>query len=364
MAVIDDVRSEVHYVLSFVLYKYNIIEKEPKLGLTDESTIKEFIGDLKNVVWIQSHLVRLEWQYFLERHFRHMISSPKLYATFVIFACYKKTAKILDCFDCFLHVLTLVAGFAAYASRKGYSTFTGMSVEIVQAFYDEEIYDKFNDQGGWKEFSKFLQKKSIVQSLDTFNDLANFAETPYEIPCISDLQAFECHSFDSHLLADVSQTEVEGHEGTLDLVEAMEEVFKLEERKQIVEKLYSELVKYCKNQRYENVSKEIIKTNVNCNQSEIKHETIHDENFVETSTGGLEETSQGQLGERKEMIQKKWEEVKKYCKKQHAAKQRDDDRASEEIVKTDIVNVFIDQNEMINRVRSFHERASKVQGFK
>ncbi|GFS47743.1 uncharacterized protein TNIN_31871 [Trichonephila inaurata madagascariensis] len=209
------------FVLSFVLYKYKIIKTGPKLEAFG-STINDSIGNLKNIVWIESHAIRAEWGKFLKKHFDDMISSPKLYATYVIFACYVKNEVCQNSFDCFLNTLTIVAEFAVYTHthQKGCSAFIDMSAEIFQAFYEKELSKKFYSQGGWKEFSKFMYGRSSLQNLDAVNLLTNNAKTPSEVACILYLPFSDSGKIGSYVLNVISET-VQTHKQTLSLVETI-----------------------------------------------------------------------------------------------------------------------------------------------
>ncbi|GFR28511.1 uncharacterized protein TNCT_452621 [Trichonephila clavata] len=209
------------FVLSFVLYKYKIIKTGPKLELADGSTIKDSIGKLKNIVWIESYAVCAEWGNFLTKHFDRMISSPKLFATYVIFACYVKNEVYQNCFDCFINTLAVVTEFAVYTHQRGCSPFTDMSAEIFQAFYEKELSKRFYGQGGWREFSKFICRRSSLQTLDVVNHLTNNAKTTSEVVSILYLHFSNSHMRGNYVLKDISETTVETHKQTLSLVEKM-----------------------------------------------------------------------------------------------------------------------------------------------
>ncbi|GFS78298.1 uncharacterized protein NPIL_299541 [Nephila pilipes] len=209
MAMNNEIRSVAEFVLSFVFYKYKIIDKEPELELPAESKINDFISDLKNIVWVESHFAMAEWDQFLKNNCSRMTSSRKLYATYVIFACYLKNEENPIGFRCFLQILTTVASFAIYASQMGFSRSTDVSAEIIEAFYGKEIEKKINDQGGWKDFSEFVKHRPSLNTLEIFNDEDSIPRNPSKTAFELNVNFQRDYKINGHVLVDISEDTVE-----------------------------------------------------------------------------------------------------------------------------------------------------------
>ncbi|GFS78305.1 uncharacterized protein NPIL_299571 [Nephila pilipes] len=200
--------------LAYVLYKYKLKDELSEMDAFTKSAVGQFIDRLRDVIWVDSYTARAEWQNFWTRHCDRMISSPKLFITYVTFACYLKNETITKGVDCFLSILALVVAFTTFEPK-----FEDVCVEFFTAFFNKEIREKFTNEGGWGKFPKLIQRKGSAKDLKVLEKLCNDDETPSNIMQILDLEFPDTHALGNLVLKDIKQKTIETDERTLSLVE-------------------------------------------------------------------------------------------------------------------------------------------------
>ncbi|GFX09722.1 hypothetical protein TNCV_653211 [Trichonephila clavipes] len=210
-------------VFLYVWYRNKIVEELPVLCM--DPLLEAFVEKLRNAILVETYVTMQLWIKFLRKHSNRMISSPTLYAKYVIFACYLLKKHYQNGFECFLRVVTLVAEFALYAKTKGHPEFTQVSSDIFDAFYAKEIKEKFKKQGSWKQFKQYVQKRLSVRQSEEVNKAIDDGMFPYEILSnVLGLSPTKTPKIAGYSIDDINQETVEFHQQTLELVETIASV--------------------------------------------------------------------------------------------------------------------------------------------
>ncbi|GFS47742.1 uncharacterized protein TNIN_31861, partial [Trichonephila inaurata madagascariensis] len=210
-------------VFLYVWFRNKIVEELPALSV--DPILEAFVEKLRNVILVETYVTRLPWVKFLRRHSNRMISSPTLYAKYVIFACYLVNKHYKDGFECFLRVVALVAEFALYAKAKGHPEFTQVSNDIFDAFYAKELKEKFKKQGDWQKFKQYVQKRLSLEQSEEVNKAIDNDMPPSEIlNNVLGMSPTKKPKLAGYCIDDINQKTVESHLQTLELVETIASV--------------------------------------------------------------------------------------------------------------------------------------------
>lgn len=241
MASEDKVWYTAKEIFSYIWYRYNRDQNLPEMDSVAEEKVGSFIFRLRDVIWVDMFHAWAEWQKFMTRHHTRMTSSPKLYITYVTFACYLTNDEYSNGFKYFTHILALVAGFAVFAKNQSHKEFVHVSLKVFTAFFDKEIRMKFNKEGGWKKFLKSFPNKESAKNMKSLDDLFKSGSTLPEIVEFLDIKFPGTHKVGKLVLKDIRQNTVETNERTLSLVEtisdAVEEICRQVIAEQEAEKL-------------------------------------------------------------------------------------------------------------------------------
>ncbi|GIY64115.1 uncharacterized protein CDAR_41881 [Caerostris darwini] len=154
------IRPIVNDVLWYACYKEKIIRKQIKSKVTIAGAMTNIlVTNLCTLVWMEVNVAAHRWRTFLDRHFEIMMSSPKLYAQYVSYACYLLKEESSDIYKSFLNTLGFMAQAAIYCCRKGRKEFLNATIDMYCIFFDREIYHNFLIRGGWKKLNKYLESQ-------------------------------------------------------------------------------------------------------------------------------------------------------------------------------------------------------------
>ncbi|GFR30499.1 uncharacterized protein TNCT_22701 [Trichonephila clavata] len=210
-------------VFLYVWFRNKIVEELPTLSV--DPILEAFVEKLRDVVLVETYVTMKQWMKFLRKHSERMISSPTLYAKYVIFACYLVNKQYENGFECFLRVVTLVAEFALYSKTKGHPEFTQVSSDIFDAFYAKEIKEKFKSQGNWKKFKQHVGRRESLNQAEDVNKAIDDGMLPSDILSnVIGMSPTKSPVIGGCSINDIKRETVESHQQTLELVETIASV--------------------------------------------------------------------------------------------------------------------------------------------
>lgn len=215
-------RKVTQHVWNFIHFKLVLTSERPVVkGTVGINT--DMIKLLRMVVWTSTYVSLTEWRGFLYNHYVRMTTSPKLFATYVIYTCYitKQFSTALDAYQTLLRTMSLVIQLALYSSNDRQEELLTYSQEIFIEFFENELKKEFKKQGGWNGLGGYLQQRNPVELFKILEKLEEEGKSPEQITKFLQMIPDESDPLRQFLSRGIGETEVENYEPTSHILKSL-----------------------------------------------------------------------------------------------------------------------------------------------
>ncbi|GFX09734.1 hypothetical protein TNCV_653331 [Trichonephila clavipes] len=175
--------STMHHLMKYLFpsfyieYSFLPIKHDPKSSDSfvpkGELTKHLFCLIIKGI-WVQSYVIGEKWFNFFHQHHERILSSPRKYVKYVIYACILVEGLTNDAYERFIAVCSLVtkAGIVAYQFFG--KLFYKLTPHILRVFFDEILKKAFYKCGGWKLLNKHILRQKYLKFFDKYSGNKSF----------------------------------------------------------------------------------------------------------------------------------------------------------------------------------------------
>lgn len=215
-------RKVTQHVWNFISFKLVLTSERPAIkGAVDINT--DMIKLLRMVIWTGTYVSLSEWRGFVYEHYIRMTSSPKLFATYVIYTCCitKQCSRDLDAYQILLRTMSLVIQLALYSSNDRQEELLAYSREIFAEFFEKELKREFEKQGGWNGLGEYLQQRNPLKLFKILEKLEEEGKSPEQIVKILEMSPSKSDPLRQHLSRTIEEAEVENYEPTSHILKSL-----------------------------------------------------------------------------------------------------------------------------------------------
>ncbi|GFS47738.1 hypothetical protein TNIN_31851 [Trichonephila inaurata madagascariensis] len=115
-----------------------------------------------------------KWFDFFHQHHERILSSPRKYVKYVIYACILVEGLTNNAYERFISVCSLATKAGIFAYQFFGKLFYKLTPHILRVFFDEILKKAFYKCGGWKLLNKHILRQKYLKFFDKYSGNKSF----------------------------------------------------------------------------------------------------------------------------------------------------------------------------------------------